>query len=82
VSELRRLLRAEGLDLLRVWGIHSITNVLPSTVLHRPRLGQPLAAAYRILCRADRALCARWPAARLGNSLVLLGRKRSDEGRT
>jgi SAM-dependent methyltransferase len=78
VSELARLLRDEGLDLLRVWGIHSITNVLPSTVLHRPRLGRPLAAVYRILCGADRALCARWPAARLGNSLVVLGRKGSD----
>jgi SAM-dependent methyltransferase len=82
VSELSRLLRAEGLDLVRVWGVHSITNVLPSTVLHRPRLGRPLAAAYRILCAADRALSARWPAARLANSLVVLGRKRSDKGQT
>ena len=78
VSELAQLLRAEGLDLRRVWGILSITNVPASTVRHRPRLGRPLAAANRILCGADRALCARCPAARLTNSLVVLGRRGSD----
>src|SRR5262249_26387235 len=56
VNELSRLLRAEGLEPVRVWGIHSITNLVPSTVWHRPRLGGKGAAAYRMLCRADRAL--------------------------
>jgi MPBQ/MSBQ methyltransferase len=74
-AELQRLLRAEGLEPVRTWGIHSITNVLPSTVLHRPRLGRRMAAVYRILRGADRALAARWPATRLGNSLVVLAHK-------
>src|SRR5215470_13661910 len=39
VSELTRLLRAEGLEPVRVWGIHSITHLAPSTVWHRSRLG-------------------------------------------
>jgi MPBQ/MSBQ methyltransferase len=75
VAELARLLRAEGLETVRAWGIHSITNLLPSTVLHRARLGRGMAAVYRILRGADRALATRWPATRLCNSLVVLARK-------
>ena len=74
-SELAALLRAAGLEPVRVGGIHWLTNVLPATVLHRPRLGRAAAAAYRLLCRADRALAATWPATRLANSLVVLARK-------
>jgi SAM-dependent methyltransferase len=74
-AELARLLRSEGLEPVRVWGIHSITNVLPSTVLHRARLGRWVTMVYRILRGADRALAPRWPATRLANSLVVLARK-------
>lgn len=74
-AELARLLRAAGLEPIRVWGIHSITNLLPSTVLHRAHLGRRVAAVYRALRCADRALAARWPAARLANSLVVLATK-------
>jgi SAM-dependent methyltransferase len=49
-------------------------NLLPSTVLHRAA-GRRVAAVYRALRGADRALAARWPAARLANSLVVLARK-------
>jgi len=75
VGELAKLLAAAGLETLRVWGIHWITNLLPSTVLHRPRLGVATAAVYRALCRVDAALSTRWPAARLANSLVVLAAK-------
>jgi len=34
-----------------------------------------VAAVYRALRYADRALAARWPAARLANSLVVLATK-------
>ena len=76
-AELTRLLRAAGLEPVRAWGIHSITNLVPSTVLHRPRLGRRMAALYRTLCGVDRALTGRWPAARLANSLVVLARRSS-----
>jgi SAM-dependent methyltransferase len=73
--ELRDLLAAAGFEALQVWGIHSVTNLLPSTVLHRPRLGATAAAAYRVLRRADAALAARWLGTRLGNCLVVLAAK-------
>jgi len=75
MAEIVRLLRAAGLEPVRVWGFHSITNVLPSTLLHRARLGRRTAVAYRLLRRADRALASFGPVARCANSLVVLARK-------
>jgi MPBQ/MSBQ methyltransferase len=75
LAELRALLRAAGLVPVRTWGIHRLTNLIPSTVLHRPRLGRALGALYRGLAAADDAL-RRWPGStRLANSVVVLAEK-------
>lgn len=66
--DLRRRFDAVGLRWQRAWGIHALTNVIPSTVLHRPRLPRPLAALYRVLCRLD----TRAAPVALANSLVVL----------
>jgi SAM-dependent methyltransferase len=73
--ELQDLLDAVGLRPLRAWGIHTVTNLIPSTVLHRPRLRGSLAHLYRGLRAVDGALSAWPPAVRLANSLVVLARK-------
>ncbi len=75
VGELRRLLRAAGLSPVRTWGIHSVTNLLPSTVLHRRRLGPVTAGAYRLLRGMDAAIAPSAVAVRLANSVVMLARK-------
>jgi len=73
--ELRALLRAAGLTPVKVWGIHAATNLIPSTVLHRERVGPVLASVYRGLRALDRRL-ARFPPARaIANSLMVLARK-------
>jgi SAM-dependent methyltransferase len=77
-SEINRLLGDAGLVLLRAWGLHSATNLLPSTVLHRPRLGRILAALYRGLCTLDRALAVTGPGRALANSLVILAERPSE----
>ena len=70
--ELRVMLAAAGLRPCRAWGIHALTNLIPSTTLHHPALPVPLARLFAVLGRAD-ALLAR---ARLdryfANSLVVL----------
>ncbi len=73
--ELDRLLGEAGLTPLRAWGLHSATNVLPSTVLHRARLGRAPGALYRGLRALDRALARTGPGRRLCNSLVILAEK-------
>lgn len=75
-AELRTWLAAAGLVPLRAWGIHALTNLIPSTVLHRPRLGRALGAVYRALAAADRAVSSTGAAQRFASSLVVLARKR------
>jgi SAM-dependent methyltransferase len=70
--EVTAMLAAAGLRPLRWWGIHSVTNVIPSTVLHHERLGPVTAALYARLCAIDARLAASRLAQRLANSLVVL----------
>jgi MPBQ/MSBQ methyltransferase len=71
-ADLRHRLAAVGLRWERAWGIHAVTNVIPSTVLHRDQLSPPLGVLYRTLCRLDAALSGRAPARALANSLVVI----------
>jgi ubiquinone/menaquinone biosynthesis C-methylase UbiE len=74
-AEVAAMLGAAGFTLERVEGIHAVTNVLPSTLLHRERLPRGVGALYRALCALDRALAPRPPARWLANSLVVIARK-------
>lgn len=80
-TELEALLREAGLRPLRVWGIHMLTNLIPSTVLHRARLGRPLAAFFAGLGAIDDGLRRLPGTHRLANSLVILARRDSPESR-
>jgi ubiquinone/menaquinone biosynthesis C-methylase UbiE len=73
---LRRRLTRAGFRWRRAWGVHSITNVIPSTLLHRARLPRPLAALYSVLRVLDAAIETSRPARALANSLVVLAQKR------
>jgi MPBQ/MSBQ methyltransferase len=75
IPELRAMLHDAGLRPMRLWGIHMITNLIPSTILHRERLPRPLAALYGWLCAADGALGRFPPAPWVANSIVVLARK-------
>lgn len=74
-AELRRLLAAAGLATTTTWGIHSATGLLPSTVLHRPRLPGALRPVYAALCAIDGWVTRVPPARGLASSLVVLARK-------
>jgi SAM-dependent methyltransferase len=77
--EMRSLLEAVGLRTLDAWGIHGVTNVIPSTVLHREALSAPLAWLYARLRTLDRRL-ARTPVGRVfANSVVVLAEKRAPD---
>ena len=71
VRDLHARLARAGLRAQRTWGIHALTNVIPSTVLHRPRISRALAAVYRVLRTLDTALA---PAA-IASSIVVLAVK-------
>src|SRR6185436_459707 len=73
--ELRRMLGAAGFTTVRAWGVHAVTSVLPSTLLHRANPPRPLATAYRALRRLDTAVATTRPARALANSLVILAER-------
>ena len=74
MAEIAPMLRAAGLVARRIVGIHGVTNLIPSTVLHRKHLPRGLGRIYRLLCRLDCALGATraWRAA---NSVVIVATK-------
>jgi len=76
-GELHRLLGQAGLVPVRMWGLHSVTNAIPSTLLHRGALPRVLEAPFRRLRSLDRALAGTRLARRLSNSLVVLAAKPS-----
>src|SRR5262245_19326211 len=79
--EIGELLNGAGLRVERAWGVHALTTLLPSTVLHRPRLSRPLARLYELLARGDAAV-TRWPATRAvsAHAVVLARRVPSSHG--
>jgi MPBQ/MSBQ methyltransferase len=77
-SGLRAMLARAGLHPLRWWGIHSITNLIPSTILHRETLGTVTTMLYRRLRALDARMSATPLAARTANSLVVLAEKVTD----
>jgi hypothetical protein len=72
LREIDGMLGAAGLSRRGAWGIHALTNLLPSTVLHRPRVPRGLGGVYAILRRGDRALACAGLDRHLANTLVVL----------
>jgi SAM-dependent methyltransferase len=73
--ELSAMLAAAGLMPVRAWGVHGVTNLLPSVLLHRQQVPRTLAAAFRALCRLDARVIGTAPARALANSLVILAER-------
>jgi MPBQ/MSBQ methyltransferase len=76
MAEIRTILEGAGFVVVRTRGIHAITNLIPSTVLHRQRLGRPLGALFGALRALDRRLAGVTLVRAMANSVVVLARKR------
>jgi SAM-dependent methyltransferase len=74
-SALAGMLAPAGLTTVRSWGIHMLTNLIPSTVLHRETLARWTGVVYRLLCAADGGIRRSAAAQHGANSLVLLAIK-------
>ena len=74
MAEIGAMLRPARLVPRRVFGIHAVTNLLPSTLLHRARLPGALDRVYRALAALDGRL-TETPVRRLANSVVVVASK-------
>ena len=75
-GELKRELNAVGLVVDRRWGLHFVTNLLPSTVLHRADASPRVRAVFRQLARVERLVYGSWPFNALACSLLVLAVKK------
>ena len=73
--ELGSMLERSGLRVEQAWGIHAITNLMPSPVLHRPRLPGALQPLYRALRSADSRIGSSRPMRAIAAHGVVLARK-------
>lgn len=75
VCELDDMLALGGLVRRQTWGIHTFTNLIPSTTLHRDHLGYPVDLLFRQLCKIDHLLFNSRIAHALANSIVVLAER-------
>lgn len=68
---LRRDLQRLGMEVLRNWTIHSLTNMIPSLLLHRRDVPEGILWLFRVLSRAEERI----PLALPGCSLVFVAQK-------
>ena len=75
-KELRCELGRVGLSIERQWGLHSITNLLPSTLLHRADLSGFLRRLFWALAAIETRVHQLPPIRSLGCSTLVLARRR------
>jgi len=75
-AELTRELRQVGLLVQKRWGLHVITNIIPSTVLHRADVSPSVWSIFRKLARIERLVYDAWPFNALACSLLVLAVKK------
>ncbi|MHB1037868.1 MAG: class I SAM-dependent methyltransferase [Pirellulales bacterium] len=77
VSELTCALRDVGLVPVNRWGLHVITNIIPSTVLHKANPGTALKCVFSILAALEKRVNRFWPFNAFACSLLVVAEKRS-----
>jgi MPBQ/MSBQ methyltransferase len=75
-GELKRELEAVDLLVQRCWGLHFLTNLLPSTVLHRADASPLVWSVFRKLARLERLVYSMWPFNALACSLLVVAVKK------
>jgi len=76
VGYLRRAFVACELQVVSKRGIHGLTNLFPSTLLHRPGPPRWRRAAFRVLAGAERSFGGAWPVWRFGCSVLYALKRR------
>jgi ubiquinone/menaquinone biosynthesis C-methylase UbiE len=75
-SELEKELKNVGLVQTKRWGLHSLTNVIPSTVLHKAYPSPMLKKIFSILSSIERRFNQTQPFNAFGCSLLMIAQKK------
>ncbi|CAL59662.1 class I SAM-dependent methyltransferase [Methanocella arvoryzae] len=74
-KELYKELGARGCKVEKVYGIHAITNVLPSPLMIQDHPGKITTAVFKFLAFFENRLYGLWPINRVGMSVIVFARK-------
>jgi MPBQ/MSBQ methyltransferase len=75
-AELSRELRQRGFEIRAVYGIHAITNLIPSPLMLKDKPGHGTRMAFRALSAIEDRTHGLWPVNRLGLSIILIAQKK------
>ncbi|WP_174590040.1 class I SAM-dependent methyltransferase [Methanocella conradii] len=73
--ELRRELEGVGCEVIAVYGAHSLTNAIPSTVMLKDRPGRFTKALFSMLKVVEDRAYDKWPINRIGMSIMVIAKK-------
>ena len=76
-EEIRRELHKAGFAVDKAWGLHAVTNLIPSTILHKSNPGSGLTLAFKLLSSIEKQLSSHWPTNSFACSLLFLAHKRA-----
>lgn len=74
--ELQEELKNVGCDIVAAYGAHSITNVIPSTVMLKDHPGRLTRGMFSILKAAEDRVYGTWPFSRAGMSIMVIAKKK------
>lgn len=73
--ELRVELKNVGCDVIAAYGAHSITNVIPSTIMLKDRPGRFTKSLFSLLKTIEDRAYDKWPVSRMGMSIMVMAKK-------
>lgn len=74
--ELREELKNVGCEIVAAYGAHSITNIIPSTVMLKDHPGRLARGMFSILKAAEDRAYGTWPFSRTGMSIMVIAKKK------
>jgi SAM-dependent methyltransferase len=75
-TELSRELRQRGFEIRAVYGIHALTNLIPSPLMLKDKPGRATRVAFHALSAIEDRTYGLWPVNRFGMSIILIAQKR------
>ena len=75
--ELRRELHSVGLIEDKKWGLHALTNLIPSTILHRSNPSARTRAVFSALASLEKRVNQKWPVNDFACSVLVLAHKQA-----
>jgi len=75
-QELQKELRNVGCEVVAAYGAHSITNIIPSTVMLQDHPGRIAGALFSLLRAFEDRVYGIWPFSRTGMSIMVVAKKK------